>query len=111
MNKSDLNNNFDEIIDTNINVIVKKFMDGESFLKIINKPLKKAWTQAIFILIRADILLISFEKLKENPEFLKRLKEEFFDVEEVYKGLKNCELCFYNLFNEMEKLNELIIKQ
>ena len=83
----------------------------ESFLKIIDKPLKKALTQAIFILLRADILLISFEKLKENPEFSKRLKEEFIDVEEVYKGLKNCELCFYHLFNEMEKLNELIIKQ
>ena len=35
MNKSDLNKNFDEIIDKNINVIVKKFMEGESFLKII----------------------------------------------------------------------------
>ncbi len=52
MNKSDLNNNFDEIIDKNINVIIKKFIDGESFLKIINKPLKKALTQAIFILLR-----------------------------------------------------------
>ena len=52
MNKSDLNNNFDEIINKNINVIVKKFLDGESFLKIIDKPLKKALTQAIFILLR-----------------------------------------------------------
>ena len=29
MNKSDLNKNFDEIIDKNIKVIVKKFMEGE----------------------------------------------------------------------------------
>ena len=111
MNKTDLEKHFDKIIDKHTNTIVKNFAEGKSFCKIIEKPLKKSWTRAIFFSIRAVILLISFEKLKENPKYLKRLKKEIYDVEEVHKGLKNCEFCFYHISNEIEKLNKLIIKQ
>lgn len=111
MNKTDLEKHFDKIIDRHTNTIVKNFAEGKSFCKIIEKPLKNSWTRAIFFSIRVLILLISFEKLKENSEYLKRLKKEICDVEEVHKGLKNCELYFYHLFNEFEKLNENIIKQ
>ena len=111
MNKSELEKNFNEIIEKHTDFIVKNFAEGKSLMKIIEKTLKKSWMQAIFISIRANILLISFERLKENPEFLKRLKDEFIDIEKVYKCMQKCELCFFHLFNEIEKLNGLIIKE
>lgn len=88
--------------------IIQNFTKWKKFLDIIRKPLRKSRTQAIFIAIRANILLISFEKLKDNPKLLEQLEEEFSDIEEAYKGLRNCELCFYHLFEEIEKLNKFI---
>ena len=101
MNKSDLNKNFDEIIDKNINVIVKKFMEGESFLKIImsEKKFTISWKcEWIFLQNEPKTLFLSKLVSVVKRRWVAFLKGEYFVTESSLLTKYDTRLIPFNKF-------------
>jgi len=94
-----------KLLENKSNQLVNDYSNGKPILKLIEKQLMKDWWRIVHIEYDTLSFMRFVEQIKENPNLKNKLKNEIGDVDKFYNALKNCEICIYALYCEIEKIN------